>query len=264
MNLQLDGKRALVTGSSAGIGYAIAGGLAAEGAAVAVNGRDGDRVEQAASAIEADNTGVSVERVVADLGTRKGVETLCEQVPELDILVNNLSLFGPREFTSIDDDEWQHFFDVNLMSGVRLSRHYLPAMEDRGWGRILFVSSESGVHIPPEMIHYGVTKAAQLALARGLAEATGDSGVTVNSILPGPTRSEGLEGFLKEMAGRANQSLEEFERGFIAENRPSSLIGRLAETEEVANLAVYLCSPLASATTGAPMRVDGGVVRAMS
>lgn len=263
MDLQLGEKTALVTGSTQGIGYAIARGLAAEGAAVIVNGRTQAKVEDAVKRIKSEVPNAEVGGMHADVGTRAGVESLTDHARKTDILVNNVGLFESRDFGDIDDDEWQRYFDVNVMSAVRLSRYYLPGMLERGWGRLLFVSSESGIHIPPEMVHYGFTKAALLAVSRGIAESVPGTGVTANAILPGPTRSEGVSQMLADM-GEQGQSREEIEREFIDSARPSSLIKRLATPEEVANLAVYLASPRSSATNGAPMRVDGGVVRAMA
>lgn len=263
MDLQLNGKTALVTGSTQGIGFAIARGLAAEGAAVIVNGRSEDRVSDAVARIRADLPQAEVGGMHADLGSRDGVDQLTAHARRCDILVNNVGLFGPTDFLDIDDETWQRYFDVNVMSAVRLSRFYLPGMLEQGWGRLLFVSSESGIHIPPEMVHYGFTKSALLSLSRGIAESFPGTGVTSNAILPGPTRSEGVSDMLADM-GEPGQSAEQIEREFIDQARPSSLIKRLATPEEVANLAVYLASPLSSATNGAPMRVDGGVVRAMA
>lgn len=263
MDLQLKDKTALVTGSTQGIGFAIAKGLAAEGAAVIINGRTADKVEAAVAQIKSAVLDAEVGGMHADLGTREGVDKLTGHARKVDILINNVGLFGPKDFLDIEDDDWQTFFDTNVMSAVRLSRYYLPGMVERGWGRLLFVSSESGIHIPPEMVHYGFTKAALLAISRGIAESVPGTGVTSNAILPGPTRSEGVSEMLSEM-GEPGQSQEEIEQDFIDNTRPTSLIKRLATPEEVANLAVYLASPLSSATNGAPMRVDGGVVRAMA
>lgn len=262
MDYGLNGKRALVTGSTQGIGFAAAAALAREGAAVFVNGRTPDGVSNAAERIRAEISGAEVSGVAADLSDAKGAEILAGSIPELDILVNNLGIFQPKPFPEISDAGWQRFFEVNVMSGVRLSRAFLPGMTERGWGRIVFVSSESGVQIPEEMIHYGMTKAAQIAVARGLAETAAGTGVTVNSVLPGPTRSEGVETFVKELAEEKGITLEEMEAEFFRTARPTSLLGRFIEPEEVARLIAYVCSPLASATTGAALRVDGGVVRA--
>lgn len=263
MDLQLDGKLALVTGSTAGIGLAIARALAREGAVVVVNGRTDERVEQAIAGIREAHAGARLEPLAADLGTAEGAEAAIRRFPELDILVNNLGIFEPRPFEEITDADWQRFIEVNFMSGVRLSRHHLPRMKARGWGRILFIASESAVNIPVEMIHYGVTKTMQVALARGLAETTAGTGVTVNSILPGPTRSEGVETFIHDLAKAQGLSPEEVERDFFRQARPSSLLQRFATTDEVASMVAYVASPLASATNGAALRVDGGVVRSI-
>lgn len=263
MDLLLNDKTALVTGSTGGIGFAIARGLAAEGAAVIVNGRTQDKVQAAINRIKSDYPDAEVGGMHADLGTREGVDQLTEHARKTDILINNVGIFEPKDFLDIEDDDWQRFFDINVMSAVRLSRYYLPGMLERGWGRLLFLSSESGIHIPPEMVHYGFTKAALLAVSRGIAESIPGTGVTSNAILPGPTRSQGVSDMLAGMT-KDGQSDEEVEREFIDNERPSSLIKRLATPEEVANLAVYLASPLSSATNGAPMRVDGGVVRSMT
>jgi NAD(P)-dependent dehydrogenase (short-subunit alcohol dehydrogenase family) len=261
MRIDLTGRRALVTGSTAGIGYAIARGLAEAGAAVVVNGRTETRVTDAAKQLRSDVPGSDIVEAVADVGTAEGVAALVAQVPDVDVLVNNAGVFEPQPFVEISDENWQKHFDVNVMSGVRLSRHYVPRMVDAGWGRVVFISSESAVQIPAEMIQYGMTKTAQLAVARGIAETYPATGVTVNSVLPGPTRSEGVGGMLADMAEKQGKAQEEVERGFIAENRPTSLLQRLTTPEEVANMVVYVCSPQASATTGAALRVDGGVVR---
>ena len=263
MHIDLSKRHAIVTGSTAGIGLAIASGLAAAGAEVVITGRTQVRVDAAMASIGKQVNGAKLRGVAADLGTREGAEQLIAAVPEADILVNNLGIFEPKPFFDIPDEDWMHFFEVNVMSGVRLSRHYAQGMARRGWGRVQFVSSESAVQIPAEMVHYGVTKTAQLAVSRGLAESLAGSGVTVNAILPGPTRSEGVGYFFARIAAEQGVPLERVERDFIATHRPSSLIRRLATVEEVANLAVYLASEQASATTGAAMRVDGGVVRSV-
>jgi NAD(P)-dependent dehydrogenase (short-subunit alcohol dehydrogenase family) len=262
MDLKLTGKRALVTGSTAGIGFAIAAGLAREGADVVINGRSQSKVEAAIKRIDGEPR-LRVTGVAADLGSARGVSSLVEQAGPMDILVNNLGVFEPKPFLEIPDEDWLRFFEVNVMSGIRLSRALLPHMLERNWGRIIFISSESGVQIPAEMVHYGVTKTAQLALSRGIAESAAGSGVTVNAVLPGPTRSEGVVTFLDQMAGQQGMHLEGHEKEFIKANRPSSLIQRFAEPDEVANPVVYLCSEAASATTGSTLRVDGGVVRSI-
>jgi NAD(P)-dependent dehydrogenase (short-subunit alcohol dehydrogenase family) len=263
MDLGLRGKKAVVSGSTAGIGLAIAKGLAREGAAVVVNGRTEARVKAALAEIEKALPGARVSGVAGDLGTAAGCARFVEQVPEADILVNNLGIFEPKPFAEISDADWLRFFETNVMSGVRLSRHYLPGMQAKNWGRILFLSSESAVQIPVEMIHYGVTKTAQVALARGLAESVAGSGVTINSVLPGPTRSEGVGTFVKQMAEQKGIGEAQLEKEFFEHGRPSSIIQRFASTEEVAAMVVYLASAQASATTGAAVRVDGGVVRAI-
>lgn len=256
MDLGLRGKRALVTGSTAGIGLAIAKSLASEGATVWINGRTQERVDAAMSQVQGDLHGV-----VADLSDSAGCAKLFGVVEEIDILINNLGIFENKPFLEIEDDDWLRFLQTNVLSGVRVTRHYLPAMLKRKWGRVLFISSESGVQIPEEMVHYGVTKAAQIALARGVAETIPGSGVTVNSLLPGPTDSEGVSTLINKSAKKKGINTEEVEREFIANVRPSSLIKRLAKVEEVAAMATYLCSELASATNGSPVRVDGGVVK---
>src|ERR1022692_410195 len=260
MNLKLEDKTALVTGSTAGIGFAIALGLAREGAWVIVNGRMQARVDAALASIRREVPQAKAEGVALDLGTAAGCEALVRRVPSVDILVNNLGIFEPKPFEQIPDADWQRLFDVNVMSGVRLSRAYLPGMKQRNWGRIVFISSESGIQIPAEMIHYGMTKTAELAVSRGLAETCAGTGVTVNAVLPGATRSDGVDEFVKQLSG--GKPFAEFEKEFFKTVRPSSLLQRFATTEEVANLVVYVCSPLASATNGAALRVDGGVVRA--
>ncbi len=260
MIIDLKGTKAIVTGSTAGIGFAIAKGLAESGAEVVINGRTGKRVDSALAELRKGvKTGVS--GIAADLATAEGVAGFIKQAGEADILVNNLGIFEPKPFEAITDEEWQRFFDTNVMSGIRLSRHYLPRMVQRNWGRIVFISSESGLNIPADMIHYGVTKTAQLAVSRGMAEAVAGTGVTVNAVLPGPTRSEGVGDFFGKLAKDAGISQEQMEKEFIARNRPSSIIRRLATPEEVANMVVYVCSKQASATTGAALRVDGGVLR---
>lgn len=261
MDLQLNAKRALVTGSTAGIGFAIASALAAEGAHVVLNGRTQARVDDALVRLKAAQPQANVTGIAADLSTAAGVAQLLAACPEVDVLVNNLGIFAAVPFEAIDDSEWFRFFEVNVMSGVRLARHYLPQMKARNWGRIIFISSESGVCPPAEMVHYGMTKSAQIAIARGIAETVAGSGITVNSVLPGPTRSRGVEDFVQALAGDSGQTFEQFEQEFFEKVRPTSLIKRFATTEEVAAMVTYLCSPLASATTGAALRVDGGTVK---
>jgi NAD(P)-dependent dehydrogenase (short-subunit alcohol dehydrogenase family) len=263
MDLKLRGKRALVTGSSQGIGYAIALGLAREGTDVVINGRSDAKVEAAIEKI-AGETKASVSGITADVGTAEGVSKLLKELGSVDILVNNTGMYAPTPFLEIDDAEWLRYFEVNVMSGVRLSRALLPAMLKKKWGRIIFVSSESGIQTPPEMVHYGMTKTAQLAISRGIAESIPGSGVTVNAVLPGPTRSEGVADFMETLAQQRGTDVKTFEPEFIQTLRPSSLLKRLITGEEVANLVVYLCGEPASATTGAALRVDGGVVRAVT
>jgi NAD(P)-dependent dehydrogenase (short-subunit alcohol dehydrogenase family) len=263
MDLQLTNKKALVTGSTAGIGFAIASLLAQEGAAVVVNGRSQERVVEAARRIRGGQKDAQVTGVAADLGTKEGVDLLTKTVPALDILVNNLGIFEAKPFPEITDEDWLRFFEVNVLSGVRLSRFYLPQMLQKNWGRVVFMSSESGVNIPVEMVHYGVTKTAQIALARGLAETTAGTNVTVNSVLPGPTRSEGVGQFVEGLAKTQGTDAASVEKEFFRSVRPSSLLKRFATPEEVAAIVVYVCSPRASATNGAALRVDGGVVRSI-
>jgi NAD(P)-dependent dehydrogenase (short-subunit alcohol dehydrogenase family) len=260
MDLQLQDKLALVTGSTAGIGRAIATVLAREGARVILNGRSRASVDEGVAALRAD-TGAEVHGFAGDLSIASSAEQLVREHPGIQILVNNLGIFEPKPFEAITDAEWLRFFDVNVLSGVRLARLVLPAMRRANWGRIIFISSESGVQIPSEMIHYGVTKTAQLAVARGLAEALAGSAITVNSILPGPTRSRGVVEFVDTLAKASGMSFAQFEKEFFEKVRPTSLIKRFAEPEEVASLVAYVASPLASATTGAALRVDGGVIR---
>jgi len=263
MDLQLQGKRALVTGSTAGIGFAIAQRLAKEGAAVIVNGRTEKRVEQALSALKKAGVTGKLEGLAADLGTAEGTRTAIARFPEVDILVNNLGIFEIKPFEDIPDADWLRLFEVNILSGVRLSRHYMPEMKKRDWGRIVFISSESAIQIPAEMIHYGMTKTAQLAIARGLAETTAGTNVTVNSVLAGPTASEGASNFIENLARDQKTTRQEVEREFFQNMRPTSLLKRMIEPEEVANLVTFVCSPLSSAINGAALRADGGVVRSI-
>jgi NAD(P)-dependent dehydrogenase (short-subunit alcohol dehydrogenase family) len=263
MDLQLSGRRALVSGSTAGIGWAIARELAAEGAHVVVNGRDAARTAQAVERIRAEVRGARVDGVAADLAGAAGCAALAEAAGEADILVNNLGIFEPRPFEDIADADWLRLFEVNVMSGVRLARHHLPRMKQRGWGRIVFVSSESGICPPPEMVHYGMTKSAQLSLSRGLAETCAGTGVTVNAVLPGPTRTEGALDFFGKLAAQAGQTLQQAERDFFARARPTSIIRRFVEPAEVAAMVAYVCSPRAAATNGAALKVEGGVVRSL-
>ena len=263
MDLGLANQKVLVTGSTAGIGLAAATGFAREKAHVIVNGRTEERVRAACDRIAKAAPGAKVEGVAADVSSAAGVERLIAAHPDVDVLVNNAGVFAPVDFEDIPDEEWLRFFETNVLSGVRLARHHFPRMLKRDYGRILFVSSESAVQIPVEMIHYGVTKTAQLALARGLAERTRGTGVTVNSVLPGPTASEGVGDFVKQLATTRGVSFEQMEKEFFATARPSSLLGRFANVEEVANMIVYLGSKAASATNGSAVRVDGGVVRSI-
>lgn len=256
MDLQLKNRLALVSGSTAGIGYAIAEALLREGARVIVNGRTQAAVDAAVAKL-----GVGAIGFAGDLASATGADALAKAHPDIDILVNNLGIFEPKAFEDIPDADWTRFFDVNVLSGVRLSRQVLPGMKRRNWGRILFISSESGIQIPAEMVHYGMTKSAQIAIARGLAESVAGTGITVNSVLPGPTRSRGVEDFVQTLANESGQSFEAFEKEFFEKVRPTSLIKRFATPEEVAAMVVYLASPLASATTGAAVRVDGGTVK---
>lgn len=261
MDLELSGRLALVTGSTAGIGFAIAAALAREGARVILTGRTEAGVAKAAAALGDLGPAHAPEGFAGDLSDAEVAAALVARFPDVDILVNNLGIFEPKAFEDIDDEEWMRFFRVNVLSGARLARLYLPAMRKADWGRILFISSESGVQIPVEMIHYGVTKTALLGLSRGLAEAVAGTGITVNCILPGPTRSRGVGDFVDQLARRDGKTFEEFEQEFFKTVRPSSLIKRFATPEEVASLVAYVASPLSSATTGAALRVDGGVVR---
>ena len=259
MDLHLQNKLALVTGSTKGIGHAIAVALAAEGARVIVNGRTQTSVDDAIARLRTEVPDAQVEGFAGDLSNPVQADALLSRFPKVDILINNLGIFEPKPFEEIDDAAWQHFFNVNVLSGARLSRAYLPGMRAQNWGRIVFISSESGVQIPVEMIHYGVTKTALLGLSRGLAELTAGTAITVNAVLPGPTRSEGVDEFVEKLSG--GQSFEAFEKTFFETARRTSLIKRFASTQEVANLVAYVASPLSSATTGAALRVDGGVVK---
>lgn len=263
MRIDLHNKTAIVTGSTAGIGLAIANSLANAGAHVVVTGRTQERVNTAIATIKQHVPAAKLSGMAGDLGTQEGAQQLITEVPDADILVNNLGIFEPKAFFDIPDEDWKRFFEVNVLSGIRLARHYAQGMAKRGWGRIQFISSESGVQIPAEMVHYGTTKTAQLAVSRGLAETLAGTGVTVNAILPGPTRSEGVGDFFGKIAAEKGVTQAEVERDFIATHRPTSLIKRLATVEEVANLSTYLASEQASATTGAAVRVDGGVVRSI-
>lgn len=263
MDLQLKGKKALVTGSTAGIGFAIAKQLAAEGTHVYINGRTQSRIDTAAEKIKNEAPDGQIDGIAADFSKKDEVNALVEKLPEVDILINNVGIFEPKPFEEITDEDWYQFFELNIMSGVRLSRHYFPKMLKNNWGRIIFISSESAINIPEEMIHYGATKTTQLAISRGLAELTRGTNVTVNTVLPGPTKSEGITAFIDGMAKQQNKSAEAVEKDFFKEARPTSLLQRFASTDEIAHLVTYLASPLSSATNGAALHVDGGVVKSI-
>jgi NAD(P)-dependent dehydrogenase (short-subunit alcohol dehydrogenase family) len=260
MKIDLSNKTAIVTGSTAGIGFAIAKGLAEANATVVINGRGQSAVDDAVGRLKKLLPEASVRGVAVDVGTSAGCDALVKAEPSTDILINNVGIYGPQDFFETPDSEWTRFFEVNVMSGVRLSRAYMPAMMKRNWGRVVFISSESALNIPANMIHYGFTKTANVSVARGLAKRAAGTGVTVNSVLPGPTLSEGLEEMLREPAKQAGQSIEQTAVDFVKANRPSSIIQRAAHVDEVANMVVYVASSQASATTGAALRVDGGVV----
>jgi NAD(P)-dependent dehydrogenase (short-subunit alcohol dehydrogenase family) len=264
MKIDLSGKTALVTGSTSGIGHAVAKGLAAVGADVVVNGRTQAKVDAAVAAIAKAVPGSKVRGIAADVSTGAGCKSLAAALPEVDILINNTGIFEPKPFFDIPDEDWTRFFETNVMSGVRLSRVYMPGMLNRNWGRIVFISSESALNIPKEMIHYGTTKTAQLAISRGLAEMTRGTAVTVNSVLPGPTMSEGVETFVKDLAKQNGESVEEAAANFVKQNRPTSLLQRFATVEEIANMVVYVSSKEASATNGAALRAEGGIVQTIA
>ena len=263
MDLDLKGKVALVTGSTAGIGFAIAKRLAQEGAEVIANGRTDERAREAIAKIEKEVSGAKVRGVGSDLGTAEGCDKVVSKISRVDILVNNVGIFEAKPFEKISDADWERFFAVNVMSGVRLSRAYLPEMKKQNWGRIVFISSESGLQIPVEMIHYGMTKTAQIAIARGLAETCQGTNVTVNSVLPGPTASEGVTEFVADLAAQRKISQSEFEKEFFKTARPTSILQRFIEPNEIANVVAFVCSPLASAINGAAVRADGGVIRSI-
>lgn len=264
MKIDLSGTTALVTGSTGGIGHAIAKGLAGAGASVIVNGRAQAKVDAAISSIGKFAPSAKVRGVAADVSTADGCAALVKSVPEVDILINNAGIFEPKDFFDIPDEDWTRFFDVNVMSGVRLSRAYMKGMLKRNWGRIVFISSESSLMIPKEMIHYGMTKTAQLSISRGLAEMTRGTNVTVNSVMPGPTMSEGVETFVKELAKQNGQSVEQAAANFIKQHRPSSLIQRFATVDEIANMVVYVASREAAVTNGAALRAEGGLVQTIA
>lgn len=263
MDLKLSNKIAFISGSTAGIGYAIAKRFLLEGAEVIINGRTKGSVDKAVQELKAEVSGAKVSGVWADFSKAGDVSRLISEIPSVDILINNAGIFEPKPFAEIPDEDWFRFFEINVMSGVRLSRHYFPKMLEKNWGRIIFISSESGVFIPDEMIHYGMTKTAQIAVSRGLAELTKGTNVTVNSILPGPTKSKGVGGFLEDLAKAGNSSVDEVETDFFKNMRPTSLLKRFAATEEIADTVVYFSSPLASATNGASIRVEGGLIRSI-
>ncbi len=263
MNFGLKGKKAVISGSTAGIGLAIATTLAEEGAAVVVNGRTEARVNAALETIRKHQPTADLQGIAADLGTAAGVDSFIKRVPHADILVNNLGIFEPKPFAEIPDADWLRFFEVNVLSGVRLSRHYLPGMLKNNWGRIIFISSESAFQIPAEMVHYGMTKTAQVAVARGLAESVAGSGVTVNSVLPGPTASEGVSGFLESLAKQRGKSIAEIEKEFFKSARPSSLLKRFETTVEIASVLAFVSSAQSAAINGAAGRAEGGVIRSI-
>ncbi len=260
MKIDLSGKTALVTGSTAGIGYGIAKGLAAAGADVALNGRSPATVDAAVKKLAAEVSGSKVRGIAADVSTSAGCKALVAVLPDVDILVNNAGIYGAKDFFEIPDEDWSRIFEVNVMSGVRMARAYMKGMLKRNWGRIVFISSESALNIPAEMIHYGTTKTAQLSISRGLALLTRGTAVTVNSVLPGPTMSDGVETFVKDLAKQNGEPVEEVASNFVKQNRPTSLLQRFASVDEVANMVVYVSSKEASATNGAALRVDGGIV----
>ncbi|MBR0872819.1 SDR family NAD(P)-dependent oxidoreductase [Bradyrhizobium tropiciagri] len=264
MKIDLSGKTALVTGSTAGIGKAIARGLAATGAEVVVNGRGQAKVDATVAEIGKELPGAKVRGIAADVSTSEGCKALLTALPQADILVNNTGIYEAKPFFDIPDEDWSRYFDTNVMSGVRLSRGYMQGMLKRNWGRIVFISSESGLNIPTEMIQYGMTKTAQLAISRGLAELTRGTAVTVNSVLPGPTMSEGVETFVKDLARQNGESLEEAATKFVKQHRPTSILQRFATPEEIANMVVYVCSREAAATNGAALRAEGGIVNTIA
>lgn len=263
MDLKIKDKTVLITGSTAGIGFATAKRFLLEGATVFINGRTKESVDQAVNDLKSFVENSNVSGIVADFSKVEDVNRLLEELPEVDILINNAGIFEPKPFVAIPDEDWFRFFEINVMSGIRLSRHYFPKMLAKNWGRIIFISSESAVFIPDEMIHYGMTKTAQLAVSRGLAELTKNTGVTVNCILPGPTKSKGVSGFLEDLSKANDQTIDEVEEAFFQNMRPTSLLQRFASVEEIADTTVYFSSPLASATNGASIRVEGGLIKSI-
>ncbi|TLU98153.1 SDR family NAD(P)-dependent oxidoreductase [Dyadobacter luticola] len=261
MDLQLKGKTAFISGSTQGIGFAIAQGLLKEGAQVIINGRSEGKLAEAVDKLKNAYPEGNVSGLAADFSKVEEVDALLQKLPEVDILVNNAGIFEPKSFVDITDADWFRFFEVNVLSGVRLSRHLFPKMIAKNWGRIIFISSESGVNIPEEMIHYGTTKTAQLAVSRGLAELTKGTNVTVNTVMPGPTKSEGVADFVKQLGAANNVTAEEAEKDFFKNARPTSLLQRFAHVEEIANLVTYVASPLSSGTNGSALKVDGGVAK---
>ncbi|CEG57576.1 SDR family NAD(P)-dependent oxidoreductase [Legionella fallonii] len=264
MDLKVHNKTALVTGSTAGIGFAIAQLLAEEGATVVINGRTPERVADAIKKIKSSYPAAKLISAPADLSDKKGIDAVIEQIPVVDILVNNFGIYEVKQFNDISDDDWLRLFNANVMSGIRLCRHYLNNMFTKNWGRVIFISSESGLQVPVEMIHYGMTKTAQLAVSRGLAEMTIGTNVTVNSILPGPTSTEGVKEFIISASKEQKKTPKQVESELFTTMRPSSLLQRFAAPEEVATMVAFLCSPLSSATNGAAVRVEGGIIRAIA
>jgi NAD(P)-dependent dehydrogenase (short-subunit alcohol dehydrogenase family) len=263
MDLQLDNKMVFISGSTAGIGFAIAKRFLQEGAHVIINGRTKESVDKAVEELKSLFQNADVSGIAADFSRVGEINNLISRLPEVDILINNAGIFEPKPFDQIEDEDWFKFFEVNVMSGIRLSRHYFPKMIAKNWGRIIFISSESAVFIPAEMIHYGMTKTAQIAVSRGLAELTKGTDVTVNAILPGPTMSKGVGGFIEELAKSSSKNIDQVEEEFFKNMRPTSLLQRFAAVEEIANTTVYFSSPLASATNGASIRVEGGLIKSI-
>lgn len=264
MDLKLEDKKAFISGSTAGIGFAVAKRFLLEGGTVIINGRSQEGIDSAIEKLKSETGSNKVTGIQADFSMVKDVNQLLKVLPEVDILINNVGIFEPKAFTDIPDEDWVRFFEINVMSGIRLARQYFPKMLEKNWGRIIFISSESGIFIPDEMIHYGMTKTAQLAVSRGLAELTKGTNVTVNSILPGPTKSKGVGKFIEDMSESSGKSVQKVEEEFFKDIRPTSLIQRFASVEEVADTVVYYSSPLASATNGAAIRVEGGLVKSIS